>query len=197
MKNIYFTLCFFAVALLIQPVIWSCTCDDFLRYYSFSDGRLEIYDAFDYDENGALVETQWKAVDSVILGDKVRVGFFFEYEIEDKFLTYYPAYINACYADCEPSRLIQLDSVTGFDVVSVTRLAGTDAGESVLADAGWDGARRDSLVKESNNPFYPRFISAWFEVDQKPADGLFQLKGTIFKNTGRFHDVLSTEAEWK
>ena len=198
MKKIYFTLNFIILGLLIQAVVWSCTCPDFVRHYYYGSARVEIYDAFDYAENGTdVVATDWKKIDSVILGDKVRVGLFFEYETEDFFLTYQSGLVNACYADCTPDRLHQRDSVLGFDVVTVNALDGFSAGSSIMASVGWNGTRRDSIIEELNRPFFPNFVNVWFEVDTKPTNGVFQLKAILNKNTGEMVEALSKEAVWE
>lgn len=198
MKKIYFALSCIVLGLLIQPIIWSCTCEDFIRNYTYGSARIEIYDAFDLNEAGTeLVPTEWKKVDTLIHGDRIRVGVFFEYEYEDQYLAYQPAFVNTCNADCQPIEMNHKDSIVNLDVVSVYDMGGISAGGSVLAESGWNRDRKDSLLTELNTPFFPNFVNMWFEIDAKPTDGIFQLKALISKRKRNSFEVLSTKAVWE
>lgn len=177
-----------ALAAVAATQLWSCGCDSYNLFYTYSGGSLTINDNLDYTKDStATIETPWKPAENEVLSSTVKVGLVFTYDYNPE-----PGSTT-----CEPTQILLRDSVKGVDIVTVYDLEGIAAGESILATGGWDATKIDSLLEYMNQPFYPSYANIFLSLGNKPVEGIFQLKAIITKTKNKKIEVLSDELKWE
>lgn len=168
--------------------LWSCLCESYVLKYSFRGADVTINDKQDYNEDStAVVETQWKQCDSLVLGDSLKVGVVLQYD--------YSHDVNN--NTCDPEYIEFTDSVLGINVYTVYPLEGIDAGASVLEAGGWSKSDVDSLLDYINMPLYPAYGAMFLTLPNEVVDGKVQFRVVIRKARSEDVEIYSDEFLWK
>ena len=197
MRKVFVTVAFSLCLLVIQAVVWSCSCGSFRYDYHYRPDRIEIFSQTNQAEKDSLnVDWVRRGAKAKVTGNLLKIGFIARYEMVQVGDLGTPGLVNTAYADCLPDFYYPGDTLLSIDVLTTTDLEGVPAGQSILDKVGWDGTRIDSLIGSLNYGLFPQEPSMRFNLTQKPVDGKLQLLGVMVLARAGHIELLGPEIYW-